>query len=119
MIADTNGCQEYFVCEVDLLHNWVILGQDQDLYQQSILITDIKLNGLTLEELIRESNLTFKVCCKGESYYGRVELHHVDQEHAIRLKVIAKTCVRAPAVGQALVIYKGHRLIGGGLIYQD
>jgi tRNA U34 2-thiouridine synthase MnmA/TrmU len=30
--------------------------------------------------------------------------------------MIAKTSVRAPAVGQALVIYKEDRLIGGGLI---
>lgn len=115
-IAGKNGCQEYFVCEVDLLHNWVILGQDQDLYQQSILITDIKLNGLTLEELIRESNLTFKVCCKGENYHGRVEKLNSDYESGKSLKMIAKTSVRAPAVGQALVIYKEDRLIGGGLI---
>jgi tRNA-specific 2-thiouridylase len=115
-IAGKNDDQEFFVIAVNLQRNWVILGHEEDLYKQSIIISDIKLNGLSFEDLIGEKELTFKVCCKGESYHGRVETLNSDYESGKSLKMLAKTSVRAPAVGQALVIYKGHRLIGGGLI---
>lgn len=115
-IAGKNDDQEFFVIAVNLQRNWVILGHEEDLYKQSIIISDIKLNGLSFEDLIGEKELTFKVCCKGESYQGRIERLNSDQESTKRLNIVATTGVRAPAVGQALVIYKGTRLIGGGLI---
>ncbi|WKY43338.1 tRNA 2-thiouridine(34) synthase MnmA [Eubacteriaceae bacterium ES2] len=118
MIADKHGSRELFVCAVDLDRNWVILGQNEDLYKQTIMVSDIKLSGMSLEELHKERDLTFKICCKGESYHGRAEWVNSDQERAKSLRVIARTSFRAPAGGQALVIYKGERLVGGGLICQ-
>ncbi|WKY46700.1 tRNA 2-thiouridine(34) synthase MnmA [Eubacteriaceae bacterium ES3] len=115
-----NQHKDYFVFSVDTENNRVILGGEQDLLKYKISIKNLSLNEISLAQLEKLEDLSFVVCCKGETYQGKIsfedEIMSVKQES---FQVIGETPVRAPATGQALVFYQGQRLLGGGMIIDD
>ena len=98
-----------FVCGKDPVHNTVTLGESSDLMSDIVEADDINL--ISVPEIKGEMRVSAKIRYNMQAVSGT--LTAVGDS---RLRVKFDTPVRAAAKGQALVIYDGDTVVGGGKI---
>lgn len=106
---DIGGLSEpYYVKKVDKLSNVLIVGNDEELYTESIAIREVNfLSGSTPDS---EEVFDIKIRSHGALAQGTV------QKEGERMMVHFKTPQRAIMAGQSLVFYRGKELVGGGIM---
>jgi tRNA-specific 2-thiouridylase len=99
----------YYVCSKDVETNTVVLGDEDDLYSEYAEATDINL--ISCEKIEKPFRASAKVRYRQSESIGVVEQI---SDNALRFRFDKKQ--KAIAIGQALVIYDGETVIGGGTI---
>ena len=97
-----------FVCGKNAAENTVILGENKDLMKTEILVRDVNL--ISVPEL-------------NEPFRGTAKLRYSQKAASVTvypdecgLRLVFDEPQRAPAAGQAAVIYDGDYVFGGGVI---
>ncbi len=98
-----------YVCSIRPEENLVVLGEEQALYQSTLLAHDINL--LTGVDWQRPQRLSARV-----RYRQREQPATVTQIDRDTLRVVFDTPQRAITPGQAVVLYDGDVVAGGGVI---
>ncbi len=96
-----------YVCSIDAVKNNVVLGDKDSLYSKKVFASDINL--IPMDKLNSAIKVSAKLRYK-QSEQPAV-LHQIDEN---TLCVEFDSPQRAPAKGQALVLYDGDTVIGGG-----
>ncbi len=102
-----------YVIDKDITKNILIVGtvNDPQLFSKEIIVTDLHWTTLT------PPNLPLK--CKAKIRYRQDDQScTVARASDGNLKVIFKKPQRAVALGQSCVLYKGKKLLGGGVIQE-
>ncbi len=98
-----------YVCALDMEKNQVILGRNEDL-----MSTEVYANNINL---IAYDHLDAPIRCKGKIRYRQTEeACTLYQEGPDVIKAVFDEPQRAVTKGQALVLYDGDTVIGGGTI---
>lgn len=101
--------EPHFVCTMNVNDNTVVLGKAEDLYARALLANDFNwISGDTPNGEIR---------CKAKIRYGQIEqpaLARVLESGCVR--VVFDEPQRAITPGQAVVLYDGDIVLGGGVI---
>lgn len=101
--------QPLYVCKIDPLSNDIVLGRENELYTQKLAAGE--LNMISLPFLEAPKRLKAKV------RYGQPEQWVTAvQTDTDRLEICFDTPQRAVTKGQALVLYDGDTVVGGGTI---
>lgn len=100
-----------YVCEKDLINNKVILGSNDDLFTKELYAED--LNLITCDKITKPIRIKAKVRYNQKEQYATVE--QIDDE---RLHIVFDEPQRAICEGQAVVMYDGDTVVGGGTIRQ-
>lgn len=98
-----------YVKALDIENNRVILGRDEDLYSRELTARDINL--ISIPKIEGSMRVKAKV-----RYRHKEEWATVTQPDENTLKVVFDEPQRAITKGQALVMYDGDIVIGGGTI---
>ncbi len=101
--------QPLYVVELDPQTDTVVVGSESDLYQNTAIIEDINL--ISLESIQGELRATAK-----HRYRSAEKPVIVTQIGTDKLKVVFDEPQKAITKGQALVLYDGDVVIGGGTI---
>lgn len=101
--------QRMYVVGLDMEKNEVILGNDEDLFKDT-LICD-KLNWMTIDELVEPMKVTAKI-----RYSAKPEVATLYPLNDGKVKVIFEVPQRAITPGQAVVFYDEDKVVGGGTI---
>jgi tRNA-specific 2-thiouridylase len=99
----------YYVCSKNAENNTITLGDECDLYSEYVEATDINL--ISCERIKKPFQANAKVRYRQNESSGVVEQI---ADNIIKFKFNKKQ--KAIAIGQALVIYDGETVIGGGTI---
>lgn len=98
-----------YVVGKDLKNNRIILGDEKDLYTDTLYASDINL--ISVPEIKGEMRVSAK------TRYSQTETPAtVTQLSPDRIKIVFDTPVRAVTSGQAVVMYDGDIVVGGGVI---
>lgn len=101
-----------FVCNIDAKANTVVLGDPPDLMKRELIACDVNwISGAAPVE-------------PGVSFRGTVKVRYHQPSQACeiepladgRFKVVFDEAQRAPVPGQAVVVYDGTEVLGGGII---
>ena len=98
-----------YVCEKDLENNRVILGFNDDLFSRELLADNINL--IVCEKIEGKMRVTAKV-----RYNQKEQPATVEQLGDDLIKVVFDEPQRAICKGQAVVLYDGELVVGGGTI---
>lgn len=98
-----------YVCRLDMDHNKVILGKNEDLFSKTLIANDINL--ISVSEIKEPMRVKAKV-----RYRQKEQWASVTQEDADTLRVEFDEPQRAITMGQAVVLYDGDSVVGGGTI---
>lgn len=98
-----------YVMKKDLENNNVILGENELLFSQELYATDINL--ITCDKIEKPQRLKARVRYKQQEQWATVE--QIDEN---RLHIEFEQPQRAIAKGQAVVLYDGDIVVGGGTI---
>ncbi len=98
-----------FVCDKDSENNTVTLGDSEDLMKISVTAEDVNL--ISVPDISAPMRITAKTRYNMHDSAGTLE-----RAGDSRIKVTFDVPQRAPAKGQALVIYDGDIVVGGGTI---
>ncbi len=101
--------QPMYVCKVDPLTNRVILGLHEDLFSRELIANDINL--ISVEKIEAPMKVTAKV-----RYRQKAEPATVTQLDDDTIRVVFDEPQRAITKGQAVVLYDGDVVVGGGTI---
>lgn len=101
--------ESLYVCKLDTDHNRVVLGRDSDLYSTSLQANNINL--ISVDSIEKPLHLKAKT-----RYRQREQWATVTQTDEDILSVEFDEPQRAITVGQALVLYDGNIVVGGGTI---
>lgn len=99
-----------FVVSIDPKTNEIVLGEDKDTYKIEIMIHDISYIDENIRNL-KSFQCEVKLCQWG--YFIPCTVYNNDDDTA---SIKFTKPERAPAKGQAAVMYKGDEIIGGGTI---
>lgn len=102
--------QPLFVVSINAHTNEIILGDDEDTYKDEIIVSDVSFIHDCYKSL-HSFDCEVKLCQWG--YYIKCNVYNNENNTAI---VKFDKRERAPAPGQAAVFYKGHEVLGGGII---
>ena len=94
-----------YIIEIDYTNNKIILGDEEDLYKDSLIITNINL----LEENLE--NLTCKIRYRTPEVPCNIEILSTNE-----IKVKFDKPVKSITKGQSAVLYSNNILVGGGII---
>ena len=98
-----------FVVRVEPRENRVVVGYEEELFHKTVTAGDVNL--ISVERIDKPMRITAKI------RYGQKEQPGVaEMTDDGRLKVVFDEAQRAPARGQALVMYDGDIVVGGGVI---
>jgi len=98
-----------YVLDVDSVSNTVVLGKSEQLYKTELTAKDINL--ISVPEIVGEMRVKAKI------RYRQTEADAtVIQTEADEIKVIFDEPQRAITRGQAVVLYDGETVVGGGTI---
>lgn len=95
-----------YVIKIDKINNQVILGKEENLYTNTIIITD---TNILVDNL--PSSCTGKIRYKYKPVPCNIEI--IDENN---IKVVFKEDVKSATPGQALVLYDNNICLGGGTI---
>lgn len=98
-----------YVLKVDPIGNTVTLGENTKLYERELTAADINL--ISLEAIERPMRVKAKIRYRQAEQWATVQ--QVDED---RLKIIFDEPQRAITKGQAVVMYDGDTVVGGGTI---
>lgn len=98
-----------YVVSLDLKNNNVILGRNQDLFSKELVAEDINL--ISVEKIDKEMRVKAKVRYRQPEQPATVI--QTDDNH---LKIVFDEPQRAITKGQAVVLYDGDTVVGGGTI---
>ncbi len=98
-----------YVCRLDMENNNVVLGKNEDLFSTSLVAHDINL--ISVPEIKEPMSLKAKV-----RYRQKEQWATVTQPDADTLRVEFEEPQRAITMGQAVVLYDGDIVVGGGTI---
>lgn len=97
-----------YVCEKDLENNKVVLGRNEDLFSRELYAEDV--NFISVKELNEPMRVSAKV------RYNQKEQPATAEQIGDRLHVVFDEPQRAICKGQAVVLYDGDTVVGGGTI---
>lgn len=97
-----------YVCEKDLENNKVILGSNDDLFSSELYADN--LNLITCEKITKPIRIKAKV------RYNQKEQPATAEQIGDKLHIVFDEPQRAISKGQAVVIYDGDTVVGGGTI---
>lgn len=98
-----------YVCRLDMEHNRVILGKNEDLFSRRLTAKDINL--ISVPEIAAPMRLKAKV-----RYRQKEQWAVVTQTGPDALQIEFEEPQRAITMGQAVVLYDGDTVVGGGTI---
>lgn len=98
-----------YVCEKDLKNNRVVLCPNEELFTKTLTARDINL--IALSSIDRPMRVKAKVRYKQSEQWATVE--QTDDSH---FRLVFDEGQRAIAKGQAVVLYDGDTVVGGGTI---
>lgn len=98
-----------YVCEKDLVNNKVILGSNDDLFSSELYAENINL--ITCDKITEPMRVKAKVRYNQKEQYATVEQISEDMLH-----IVFDEPQRAISKGQAVVMYDGDVVVGGGTI---
>lgn len=98
-----------YVCEKDLINNKVILGFNEDLFSRELRAD--KLNLITCDRIEGKMRVSAKV-----RYNQKEQPATVEQLGNDLIRVVFDEPQRAICKGQAVVLYDGDTVVGGGTI---
>lgn len=101
--------QPMYVCGVDPEKNQVVLGKHEELFSSELTARDINL--ISVEEILQPMRVSAKI-----RYRHGEQPATVVQTGPDELKVVFDQPQRAVTAGQALVLYDGDTVVGGGTI---
>lgn len=101
-----------YVCAVDPINNTVTLGKESELYSQVLTATDINL--ISVPSIDRPMRLKAKIRYRQSEKWATVT-----QTDADTLRIEFDELQRAVTKGQAVVLYDGDIVVGGGTIQQN
>lgn len=101
--------QPMYVCRLDTEKNEVVLGKHEELFSKEVTVRDINL--ISAEKIDEPMRVKAKV-----RYRHTEQSATVIQTGEDELKVIFDKPQRAITKGQALVMYDGDTVVGGGVI---
>ncbi|MDR2170854.1 MAG: tRNA 2-thiouridine(34) synthase MnmA [Planctomycetaceae bacterium] len=99
----------YYVCAKNIVDNTIVLGRESDLYAEYVEAENINL--ISYEKIEKPIRIKAKVRYRQNGEWGAVE--QIDDDK-LRLKFDNKQ--KAITTGQALVLYDGETVVGGGTI---
>lgn len=97
-----------YVCEKDLENNKVILGSNDDLFSSELYADN--LNLITCEKITKPIRIKAKV------RYNQKEQPATAEQIGDKLHIVFDEPQRAISKGQAVVMYDGDTVVGGGTI---
>lgn len=98
-----------FVLDVNVSENKVVLGENEDLFSRELIATDVNL-------------ISIDAITDGMDVMAKIRYNHTEQPARVynagnnNIKVIFDQPQRAITKGQAVVLYDGDTVIGGGKI---
>ncbi len=98
-----------YVCEKDLANNRVVLCSNEELYSKTLTARDINL--IALDRIDRPMRVQAKV-----RYSQAAQNATVEQTDATHFRLLFDVGQRAITKGQAVVLYDGDYVVGGGTI---
>ena len=98
-----------YVCEKDLANNRVVLCSNEELYSKTLTARDVNL--ITVDRIDRPMRVQAKVRYSQAAQPATVE--QLDESH---IRVVFDEGQRAITKGQAVVLYDGDYVVGGGTI---
>lgn len=101
--------QPMYVCKINPLDNTVVLGTDKELYSKTLTANDINL--ISVAQIDKPVRLKVKV-----RYRQKEQWATVVQTDSDKLKIEFDRPQRAITRGQAVVLYDGDTVVGGGTI---
>lgn len=103
------AAERLYVVAKDMEKNQVVLGSNEDLMQDTLYAEQVNL--ITMDEIREPLHCTAKI-----RYKHKEAAATVVQEEADRIKVVFEEPQRGITPGQAVVLYDGDIVIGGGVI---
>ncbi|MDK2868175.1 MAG: tRNA-uridine 2-sulfurtransferase [Clostridiales bacterium] len=100
---------KYVVTHIDSAANQVVLGEEKDLYQETLTLTQFHFISHSAPE-----QMTVRVKTSQWSPFYDAELLRIGADI---VQLFFKTAVRAIAPGQGIVCYQGNRLVGGAIYH--
>lgn len=96
-----------FVCAKDFVNNNIVIGINEDLMSTELTAVDFNWIIPEPEEAVR---------CKAKTRYNMTERECMVYPQKDKVKVVFDNPVRAVTSGQAVVLYDGDYILGGGTI---
>ena len=101
--------EPYFVIDIDIQHNRIIVGREKDIYSTALVATN--LNFIAIEQLTKSLKVKAKI------RYGAKETDaYITPMKNDEVKVQFRKKQRSITPGQAVVFYRRDNVIGGGII---
>lgn len=100
---------KYFVTEIDAENNEVVLGKEEGLYSDNMLVSDISF----VSDEVPGNDFKCKVKIRYKKEEADAEVHMLDDKNA---KIVFKEKQRAITRGQSAVFYDDDIVLGGGTI---
>lgn len=98
-----------YVCEINPETNTVVLGDEKDLYSKTLVANDINL--ISIPEIGGKMRVRAKTRYRQAEQWATAE-----QISQTELRIVFDEPQRAVTKGQAIVLYDGDTVVGGGTI---
>ena len=100
---------KYFVTKIDAKNNEIVLGKEESLYENSMLVSNISF----ISDEVPLNDFKCKVKIRYKKEEADAEVHMLDDKNA---KITFKEKQRAITKGQSAVFYGEDIVLGGGII---
>lgn len=98
-----------YVTDMDVAHNVVVVGPENELFSRTVYVTD--------PSWVEMEHLQAPLRAEGKIRYAAKEAPCTVYPEDSGFRVVFDEPQRAVTPGQALVLYDGERVLGGGVIY--
>lgn len=100
---------KYFVTKIDAKNNEVVLGKEESLYDDEMLVSNISF----VSDEVPRNDFKCKVKIRYKKEEADAKVHMLDDKNA---KIVFKEKQRAITKGQSAVFYDNDIVLGGGII---